>query len=65
MSDKKNKALERRVVSYPSPKVFNLVDKYSEVNEMTRSETVALALRQFFDQMPAEQRNRILSRNAY
>lgn len=65
MSDKKNKALERRVVSYPSPKVFNLVDRYAEVNEMTRSETVALALRQFFDQMTPEQKIRILSRNSY
>lgn len=65
MSEKKNKTLERRVVSYPPPKVFNLVSKYSEVNEMTRSETICLALRQFFDQMPADQKIRILNKNSY
>lgn len=70
MDDKKkypkSDALNREVQYYPQPKYFNLVKGYAALNETSRSDTTNIAIKLFFDQMPAEERERyIIAANNY
>lgn len=62
-----NSALDRRVQYYPPPKTFNLVVNYAAVNEISESEATTIAVRSFFEKMPAEERERYIraSKNNY
>lgn len=57
----KSDALAREVQCYPAPKYFTLVKGYAALNEASRSETASLAIKCFFDQMPAEERERYIN----
>lgn len=64
---KKTTKADRRLQVYPPPKYLTLVKAYQKVNEMGESEVVTHVIRDFFDRMPPEERERIisLSKNSY
>lgn len=54
-------ALKRQIHTYPPPKYHTLTVAYAKVNEMRKSEVVIQALKEFFDRMPKQEQERILS----
>ena len=60
-------ALKRRVHAYPNEKLHQLTTAYARVNEMPTSAVVNTALKQFFESMPQQEKQRIinLSKNSY
>lgn len=60
MPKNSNPCLERHIQAYPPPKYYQLVKAYAKVNDMKVSETVSLAIRDFFDRMPEAERQRIV-----
>lgn len=54
-------ALQRHVQAYPPPKYYRLVEAYSKCNEISKSEVVNKALKEYFDKMPDEDRQRIVN----
>ena len=60
MPETKQAIKDRQVTTYPPKKYKELLDAYSEQNEMTASKAAALAIKYFFDTMPADKRLRLL-----
>lgn len=60
-------SLQRHIQAYPSPKYYLLVEAMSKANDISRSEVVNKALREYFDRMPEQERQRIVnvSKNSY
>ena len=60
-------SLQRHIQAYPSPKYFLLVEAMSKTNAISKSEVVNRALREYFDRMPDQERQRIVnvSKNSY
>ena len=58
---------QRTMKCYPSPKYLTLVKAYQQVNEMGESEVLCVIIKNFFDGMPPQERERIinLSKNSY
>lgn len=60
-SDKKpSVATERRLVTYPPPKFHSLTEAFAIANEMPSSKAVAFIIKDFFDRMSEQERQRIL-----
>ena len=57
----KSIALERKLECYPPPKYHNLMMGYKELNEISKSEAVTEAIKQFFDNMPENTRRACLN----
>ena len=64
---KKSVALQRHIQAYPTPKYFTLVDAMSKCREISKSEVVNTAVKEYFDRMPEQERQRILTigKNTY
>lgn len=64
---KKSVALQRNIHAYPPPKYYTLVDAMSKCREISKSEVVSIALKEYFDRMPEGERQTILTlgRNHY
>jgi hypothetical protein len=60
-------SLQRHIQAYPSPKYFLLVEAMSKADAISKSEVVNKALREYFDRMPEQERQRIVnvSKNSY
>ncbi len=58
---KKSVAIERRVQCYPPPVYHKLTVGYAAVNGMTESKVISQALKDFFDRMPQQEKERLLS----
>jgi hypothetical protein len=67
--DKKTKsvALQRRVQGYPPPRYHNLLLAKSKCDGLSESAIVTEAVKQYFDSMPEQERQRItqFSKNSY
>lgn len=63
----KSAALLRHVQSYPPPKYFGLILAMAKCDEISKSEVINIAVKQYFDSMPTEERMRIIqqSKNSY
>lgn len=51
---------ERRLVSFPSQKLYSLTLAQADLNEMSRSEVVEAALRLYFDSMTEAEKRRLM-----
>lgn len=58
--DSTTAAQKRRLQAYPPPRVHSLLVAYSVFYEVRKSEIVSTAIKEFFDRMPASDRERIL-----
>lgn len=60
---------ERRVQAFPHPKIVEKLNDYSTINGMSKSKVVNMALKSFFENMPAKEKvhlaNSIVSKNSY
>lgn len=54
-------ALERRVEVYPRPAYFTLIEAYAKETGETKSAVVCSAVKLFFDSLPQERRQRLMS----
>ena len=54
-------ALERRLQCYPPAKYCNLTKALARANGMREGQVVTVALKEYFDRMPEQERQRILS----
>lgn len=63
----KSAALARMVRCYPPPKYHRLFEGYRVMNEMKVSEAATQMIREFFDRMPAIEREKYIrvSKNSY
>lgn len=64
MSVEKN----RRVTAYPPPRYSKMVKAFAEINESTESKIASQAIKNFFDNLPNDQKQRVLkaiSKNSY
>ena len=52
---------KRRVVCYPSPKYHVLFSAYVQVNEETESKAAAHAIKCLIDNLPADQKIKVLN----
>lgn len=64
-AQKSNPALERRLQAYPPPKYHLLTKAYAQVNEMKDSETVSFIIKDFFDRMPEQERQRLIDKSRH
>jgi hypothetical protein len=64
-TDKKQPIKARAVTTYPAAKYKNLLSEYSRVNEISESKVAGMAIRQFFDTLPNDQKAQLLSKNHY
>jgi len=66
-NSKNSAALERRVQVYPPPKYSALVKAMSKAEKISESEVVSTAIKDFFDRMPEDikERLRTLSKHSY
>ena len=62
-----NRWADRRIQAYPPPKYHNLTTAYAKANDMKESAAVTHIIKEFFDAMPAHERERIIqvSKNSY
>ena len=62
-----NRWADRRIQAYPPPKYHNLTTAYAKANDMKESAAVSHIIKEFFDKMPAQERERIIqvSKNSY
>jgi hypothetical protein len=54
-------AQERRLVCYPSPKYSELMKAYATINEMSKSEAGAIAVKTFIDNLPHDVKIRVVN----
>ena len=59
----RSSALQREWQFYAPPKYDHLLHCFRSVNEMGKSETVNFIVRQFFDKMPKEEMERLLTQS--
>jgi len=67
-NEKKNSSShERAIKAFPNPKYFNLVDSLSKSEGVSRSKVVSTAIKSYFDNMPDQEKERIVnnSKNSY
>lgn len=60
----KSASLQRHVQAYPPPKYYRLVDAMSKCENISRSEVVNQAVKEYFDRMPEQDRQRILQQGS-
>lgn len=63
MDKNANTINERRVTTYPSPRDRRLLDAYADELGENMSKTTAGIIRQFFNQMPPDERARLLNKS--
>lgn len=62
---------ERKIQCYPSMKYFKFINAYAEINEMSKSEVVALAIKNWVDNLPPSDKMKVenaakkYSKNSY
>ena len=63
MSDKsKSSSLERKIEAYPKPYYHKMIVGYVAIHEVSKSEVVCNALKLYFDIMPHDEKQRILTK---
>jgi hypothetical protein len=53
--------MENRAVTYLKPSYKKLLNNYADVNEISRSEALEIAVKNMFDTMPKEQKIQYLN----
>lgn len=57
----RSSSLDRHISVYPHPKYYNMVVALANCEEMSKSEVINTALKEYFDRMPESERQRIIS----